>query len=255
MLIKEEKMRRILYAAILLAVLLIPAANVSAEPDQVCDYEGANWDGWWLLGEIWWTPDWLGDPEWWDVDCWNWAPGERVDTWMTRPAAWWPGGWPLDQPPIMGGWWMDAPESDQRRMSYEFSGDDYKFANMWGGYYAQFMLPRDEVWFPCSYPYKWQCNYHPAPYTYEFHSPAVMAYECYYAFPNWICLDWPWFYDDGFNLWQEAPYDTISPAVIDIFNTESPWPYGYHFELEIAGYFWKWSDLEDGWEPIIVGPE
>jgi hypothetical protein len=49
-----------------------------------------------------------------------------------------------------------------------------------------------------------------------------------------VCLDWPW---------AVAPYDTISPVVIDIFNSENPFPWGYEFELEIAGYFWKFSDI------------
>ncbi len=26
-----------------------------------------------------------------------------------------------------------------------------------------FMLPRDEVWFPCSFPLKWKCNYQVSP--------------------------------------------------------------------------------------------
>lgn len=242
-------MRRILYITVLLAMLAIPAGGVFAQGDGICDVPTA--DGWWLLGEIWWTPDWLGDPEGFDPDCWNWVPGARVDTYMTRPSTML--GWPLDQAPIMGDWWWTGPASEQRRMSYEFSGDDYKFANFWGGYYAQFMLPRDEVWFPCSYPYKWKCNYQLDPNTYEFHSPAVMAYECIIEGPYVVCLDWPWFFNDPVTgLEQAAPYDTISPAVIDVFDPESPFPIGYHFELEIAGYFWKWSDLEEPWYPIVV---
>lgn len=254
-------MRRILFATVVIAALLVPASSVFAQ----CPYQDPNADGWWILGEIWWTPDWLGAPDDPMVgghpDCAAWVPGERVDGYMTRPATWDALGnkiWPLDQAPIMGDWWMYGPQSEQRRMTYEFDGAAWKFANAWGGYYAEFMLPRDEVWFPCGYPYKWQCNYQPGPWTFEFHSPAVMAYECYIQWPYTICLDWPWFFDDdgaGPNpAVQAAPYDTISPAVIDIFNPLSALPYGYEFELEIAGYFWKWSDLKEPWYPIIVSP-
>ena len=115
------------------------------------------------------------------------------------------------------------------------AAEDWKFANEWGGYYAEFMLPRDEAWFPCSYPLKWKCNYELAPGVWEYHSPAVMAYECRWINPWTLeCLDWPWIV---------APYDTIAPVYIDIFNDQSPLPFGYWFELEIAGYFWKFTDI------------
>jgi hypothetical protein len=249
-------MRRVLFAVVMVAALLVPASSAFAQ-DGICPYDGPQADGWWLLGEIWWTPDWLAAPTdpllGGDPDCWSWFPGERVDGYMTRLST--IGGWPLLQAPIMGDWWVTLPASEQRRMTYEFEGDMWKYANDWGGYYAQFMLPRDEVWFPCSYPYKWKCNYQVNINTFEFHSPAAMAYECVLQGLALVCLDWPWYFDDGVTVTQAAPYDTISPVVIDIWNPDVPFPFGYEFELEIAGYFWKWTDLKDPWYPVICpGP-
>lgn len=223
-------MRRVVYAFLVIVLLAIPASSAFAEPQIVEQIQ----DGWWLLGEIWWTPEGMSFPDATNPDYpVGWLPFERVDAFMTRPAA--ADVWPLTQAPIMGDWWMTAAASEQRRMSY---AEDWKFANDFGGYYAEFMLPRDEVWFPCSFPYKWKCNYITpiaGGSVIEWHSPAAMAYECAWITPfDLACLDWPW---------PVAPYDTISPVLIDIFNSESVFPYGYEFELEIAGYFWKWSDI------------
>jgi hypothetical protein len=243
MLKKERKMRRVLYFVLIVAMLAIPASTAFAgEKEQIPD-------GWWLLGELWWTPD-YGDIAF-DV----WAPFERVDAYMWRPPTcdvWdydfgycvcadydfvaetcvnqFLSVWPLTQAPIMGTWWMSQPGSDYRRMSY---AEDYFLADMFGGYYAEFMLPRDEVWFPCSFPLKWKCNFI-TPTGIEYHSPAAMAYECWMEGLNLVCLDWPW---------AVAPYDTIAPVVIDIFNSENMFPYGFEYELEIAGMFWKLSDI------------
>jgi len=146
MLKKERKMRRLLYFVAIVAMLAIPASTAFADaPDAQVEQIP---DGWWLLGELWWTPD-YGDTAF-DV----WAPFERVDAYMWRPSTL--GGWPLTQAPIMGTWWATLPGSDYRRMSY---AEDYFYADMFGGYYAEFMLPRDEVWFPCSFPLKWKCNF------------------------------------------------------------------------------------------------
>jgi hypothetical protein len=220
MLIKEDiTMKRVLYTLILIAMLAVPGTALAEKPQVVEQIQ----DGWWLLGEIWWTPDALATSA-------LWGPFERVDAYMTRPSTML--GWPLTQAPIMGTWWLTMGPSEQRRMSY---AEDYFYANWWGGYYAEFMLPRDEVWFPCDWPLQWQCNYLVDPFTIEYHSPAAMAYECQFIDPfNLICLDWPW---------AVAPYDTISPVVIDIFNTEAPFPWGVQYELEIAGMFWKFSDI------------
>ena len=221
MLIKEDiTMKRVLYTLLLIAMLAVPMGTVFAEEPQVVEQIP---DGWWLLGELWWTPDALAATP-------LWGAFERVDAYMHRPSTL--AGWPLTQAPIMGTYWMEIGASQQRRMSY---AEDYFYANMFGGYYAEFMLPRDEVWFPCDWPLQWQCNYVIDPFTIEYHSPAAMAYECQMIDPfNMICLDWPW---------AVAPYDTISPVTIDIFNSEAPFPWGVQYELEIAGMFWKFSDI------------
>ena len=166
-------MRRLLYAVIIVAMLAIPAGSAFADAPKMEQIP----DGWWLLGELWWTPD-YGDPAF-DV----WAPYERVDAYMWQPSTL--AGWPLTQAPIMGTWWLGIGESDYRRMSY---AEDYFYADMFGGYYAEFMLPRDEVWFPCSFPLKWKCNF-ATPFGIEYHSPAAMAYECWFEGLNLVCLD------------------------------------------------------------------
>ena len=72
-------MRRFVYIVVLAAMLAIPVANAFAEepeaPEQV--YQ----DGWWLLGEIWTTPGWLGYP------AFPWLPGESVNAYMYRPET------------------------------------------------------------------------------------------------------------------------------------------------------------------------
>lgn len=213
-------MRKVLYILVLLAMLAVPAGSAFAAEPQVIEQIP---DGWWLLGELWWTPDALAATP-------LWAPFEPVDAYMTRPSTL--DGWPLTQAPIMGTYWMEIGASQQRRMSY---AEDYFFANAFGGYYAEFMLPRDEVWFPCDWPLQWKCNYVIDPFTIEYHSPAVMAYECRMLDPFTMeCLDWPW---------AVAPYDTISPVTIEVFNTNALYPWGVQYELEIAGMFWKFSDI------------
>jgi hypothetical protein len=210
-------MRRLLYVLLVVAMLVIPAGTAFAKekPEQIPD-------GWWLLGELWDTPD-YGNPAF-DV----WAPFERVDAYLQRPSTL--AGWPLTQAPIMGTWWATLDASQERRMSY---AEDYFYADMFGGYFAEFMLPRDEVWFPCSFPLKWKCNFI-TPNGTEYHSPAAMAYECWMEGLNLVCLDWPW---------AVAPYDTISPLNVNIYNTYNMFPYGFQYELEIAGMFWKLSDI------------
>jgi hypothetical protein len=221
--------------AVLLAMLAVPLTSAfAAEPAAVEQIP----DGQWLLGEIWWTPAYVAT----DM---IWLPGERIDSYMFRPAtclvdvdgdciagtAFWPFAWgPVGGPG--GAWWAMVPAGEQRRMSF---AEDWKFANEWGGYYAEFLLPRDEAWFPCSYPLKWKCNFELGPGVFEFHSPAYVEYEGMWVDPfTYVELIWPWVEVE----------DTVHPVVIDIGNFESQFPYGYEFELEIAGYFWYFSDIE-----------
>jgi hypothetical protein len=222
-------MKRVLYVTILLAILAIPVSTAfAAEPTYVEQIP----DGQWILGEIWWTPAYVASTP-------LWLPFERVDAYMTRVSTL--AGWPFAWGPIGGpggaAWWIDD-WSMQRRMSY---AEDWWYANEWGGYYAEFMLPRDEVWFPCSYPLKWKCNFELAPGIWELHSPAFVDYEGMWLDPfTYVELYWPWI--DWFGPVAEVQ-DVISPVVIDVANFEAAFPYGYQYELEIAGYFWKFSDI------------
>jgi hypothetical protein len=94
---------------------------------------------------------------------------------------------------------------------------------MFGWYYAEFMMPRDEVWFPCGFPLKWQCNYVIDPWTVEYHSPANMVYE-----PG---LFWPWLAD---------PMDTVSPLEVYLIDATGA---GYIIPFEVTGMYWKWTDI------------
>lgn len=205
-------MRRVLYAVLLLA-LLIPVGSAFAEPQVVEQIP----DGQWILGEIWWTPDNL-----YGADIWE--PFERVDAYLTRPAAVYPDGWPFAWGPEgiwmdVEPWWWSGPQSQQRRMSY---AEDWLYATEWGGYYAEFLLPRDEVWYPCSFPLKWKCDYEVAPNVWVYHAPQVVVLE-------------------GLLPVAFEPADTISPLVIDIMDAEMEW--NVQYQLEIVGYTWYASDI------------
>jgi hypothetical protein len=214
-------MRRVLYTLLVLA-LLVPAGSVFAEPQIVQQTP----DGQWVLGEVWTTPDDLfGMP--------IWEPFERVDAFMTRPAASYPDGWPFEWGPVgfwedVDPWWWSGPQSAQRRMSY---AEDWFFASEWGGYYAEFLLPRDEVWYPCDWPLQWKCDYEIAAGVWEVHSPQLVIVEPDPADP-WggeiFFLNWP-------------PFDTISPVVIDIQDAEKE--LGVQYQLEIIGYTYYASDI------------
>lgn len=226
-------MRRLLYAVLFLA-LLIPTGSVFAEPQVIDQYE----DGMWLLGEIWWTPDWLyGEPIWEAEDEVTGLP-ERVDAFLTRPSTL--EGWPFEWGPYqfwdgvdadllpsdyvdVDPWYLPKEQSSQRRISY---AEDWLYATEWGGYYAEFLLPRDEAWFPCSFPNKWACDFEVAPNDWVYHSPQLVVWE-------------PGGAQEGILLWD--PYDTVSPLVVDIQDEEKE--FGVQFQLEIIGYTWYASDI------------
>jgi hypothetical protein len=247
MLTKEEKMRRVLYVSVVLAMLLGTVGVAWAEePEQgpiiVGDYDAD------LLGDV------------WTYYYGGFFPGERVDVYLYRPAtaywnagtqAWEAQGWPLAEGPYWGTWWwgsdadaavnmyMPAPEEPEyyqyndsayRRMNLTNEDAVFLYADTFGWYYAEFMHSRDEVWYPCSFPLKWKCNYWADASTYVYHSPAVMAYECIGP----LCLDWPW----------TAPYDTVGPLEAHTFGElywyGSPW---YIEPYEVLGYYWKFEDL------------
>jgi hypothetical protein len=222
MLIKEETMKRLLIATLALVLLLTTFGTAFAQ-DSI-DV---------VLGEV------------WTFGSGPWFPFQRVDTYMYRPST--EAGWPHDSLPFAGAVWAVYPEGQMNRQSWPA----WAFANELGLYYAEFMLPRDEAYFPCGYPYKWQCNSYmidPAnpfgPPIREYHSPWWQAdFEAGLAWPyvDWIVLDET---DGDFEAaWLYAnPQDTIHPvSVIQTDGIDE-----FEFELQVLGYFWKVSDLEDG---------
>ena len=218
-------MRRLLYFVIVIAMLAIPASSAfAAERPQSADQP--IFAGQFYLGEIVWVS--VGG---------LFDPGERADAWLTRPAAVFPTSWPLVAAPIggLGGaWWVTEGSSMTRRMSY--AEDPNLVANDWGIWNAIFMLPRDEVWYPCSFPLKWKCNFEIAPGLFELHSPALVVYDA--SIPAFMQY-WPW--EDIFGPVADVQ-DTISPMWLDVMNY-GPVSKAFNFDLEIVGYEWKWSDI------------
>jgi len=235
-------MRRVLYVLIVVAMLAVPASSVfAAEPQIVEQIPGGDW----YLGEL--VPISVG----------GWLPGERVDAWLTRPATEDALGntiWPLvTQAPPVGPtgnlWWWTGGASEQRRWSFaETQGTPFETADMFGVWAAILMLPRDEVWYPCSFPLKWKCNYYDAlEGAYYLHSPQTLNFAPSYCDEDGLnCMPfpvafryWPWM--DIFGAAAD-PKDTVSPLWIDVQNYGVV-PAGVQFEVVITGYDWKWSDI------------
>jgi hypothetical protein len=248
-------MRRVLFATIVLVLLLGSFSSAFAdEPQRVEQAQPAT------LGEVWWFYYPFGAPGI-RVDAYMYRPGTAL--WVPNPALsqggdWVALGWPFAGGPTWGTWWWGAqsvdgdvhiapPEdptvatandSEQRRMNlsgHAANPDDpdpiFLYTDVWGYYYAEFMFSRDEVWFPCSYPLKWKCNYTIDAWTTEFHSPREMWYECIQVAPGiWECLDWPWALE---------PADTVSPLEVYLIDE---FGFAWIIPFEITGYFWNWSD-------------
>jgi len=199
-------MKRMLFATLVLVLLFGSVSSAfAAEPQQVLPV---------VLGDVIFINAAFG------------APGIRVDAYLFRPSTL--AGWPFVGGPVNGTYFMPIGESEMRRQSYPA----YQFTDDFGFYFAEFMLPRDEVWYPCSFPLKWKCNYEVAPGVIEYHSPAMMVFECREVAPMVLeCLNWPW---------AGNPMDTVAPlevSVIDEFG------FAYTFPLEVLGMFWKFSDI------------
>ena len=172
-------MRKVLFTAVALVMLLslFASSAFAAEPKRVDASNQAQ------LGEVWW------------FYFSGFAPGERVDAYMYRPSTM--AGWPFVDAPVAGTWWWTGGDSAVRRQSWPA----YQYADDWGFYFTMFMLPRDEVWYPCSFPLKWKCNYAIDPFTTEWHSPATQPFEA--------GMYWPWLdYSAAAN-----PMDTVSPVM------------------------------------------
>jgi hypothetical protein len=171
------------------------------------------------------------------------VPGERVDMYLYRPSTL--AGWPFPGGPYWGTWWWTLPESEMRRQSWPA----WQFADGFGVYFAEFMLPRDEVWYPCGLPYNWNCSFviDPGdpinPPIIEYHSP---AYEGNFE----AGLEWPHF--DAYTYyvlgdWAGAkamanPMDCVSPLEAHMIGESG---HSVVFSMEVDGYFWKSSDLEE----------
>jgi len=233
-------MRRVLYVLIVVAMLAVPASSVFAEEPQIIEQTP--------VGEVY-----LGELVLVVVD--GWLPYERVDAWLTRPAtvdAFGDTVWPLvTQDPIVGPtgnmWWWTGPASEQRRWSFsETQGTIFETADIFGIWGAILMLPRDEVWYPCSFPLKWKCNYY-VEGQYYLHSPQTLNFlpSSLEVFPPALRY-WPW--EDIFGAAAD-PKDTISPLWIDVQNYGRPAepfnepPIGVQFEAVVTGYDWRWSDV------------
>jgi len=164
------------------------------------------------------------------------GPYEGVDVYLYRPSTL--EGWPFTTGPDFGTYFWPMDESAWRRQSYP----DYQEADVLGNYYAEFMLPRDEAWYPCSYPYKWNCNILGAGAV-EFHSPVWQ--DDFEAGLAWPYYDSVYFEatDDFLGAWLLAnPMDTVHPHVV-IIDAES-FDVAVGIPVEVLGYYWKVSDLE-----------
>jgi len=206
-------MRKVLFVAVALVMLLslFAGSAVAAEPKRTDQLIQAQ------LGEV------------WGFYFGGFFPYERVDAFLYRPATVDFLGntiWPFVDPPTAGTWWWTGEGSTVRRQSWP----TYQYADGAGYYFTAFMLPRDEVWFPCSYPFKWKCNYIVNPVTMEWHSPADQTnFE--------TGLYWPWLDLDP----AADPQDTVSPLEVWLVGDSG---FAWTIPFEITGYFWKYSDFE-----------
>ena len=203
-------MKRVLFVTVVLVMLLSSFSTAfAAEPQRVDQATPA------MLGDVWWFYFDFG------------LPYIGVDAYLYRPSTL--GGWPWAGPDV-GTWWWTGPDSEQRRQSWPA----YQMTDGWGWYYAEFMFPRDEVWYPCGFPLQWKCNYEIDPFGgMEWHSPAAMLYECRFLNPFVLeCLDWPWLVN---------PMDTVSPMEVYLIDQFGG---AYIIPFEILGMYWKYSDIE-----------
>jgi hypothetical protein len=244
-------MRRVLFVSVVLALLLGTAGTAFAQKNG-CGEEPTYPDA--QLGEIWWFV------------ATGYDPFERVDVHLYRPSTLgyeWPWQCPVDDAevvddgPYYGDFFASAPATDPTEFRQTFPA--WRYANNYGAYYGEFMLPREDTWYPCDWPFQWKCNWvwfpgvpdllHPVPPDIEWHSPADQGN---FEFP----LIWPWY--DEWVLWitdgdllaafgAANPMDTVAPLEAIVYSANhDPW----RVRWEITGYYWKWTDLNDGWTPI-----
>lgn len=205
----------------------------------------------------------------WPIDMYLWRPPTRYLCYDFDEEEWiWPGDpdhpnadfgyyWPFVWNAQSDDTWFrktwDNPDGARRQ-----SWPTFQTTDEYGFYTGRFMLPRDEVWYPCGYPCNWECNFYNANTdTYTFHSPEEIFFvypEDAAAFdPLQFPLYWPWQWDVNYGWVADAdPADTVAPLTLWLVEgmydtyidfTDSP-AWG---EYEITGYFWKTSDMIPNW--------
>lgn len=155
----------------------------------------------------------LGDFIIFNVD--GYFPYERVDGFLYRPSTL--AGWPLEFPwdlaggPNFGTAFAEYPASLLRRQTWPRD----QFADPAGVYSGFFMMPRDEAWYPCSFPLKWKCGDHSMVDQTQFEPPLV----------------WPWLFN---------PQDVVHPVEIWFIGAS-----GWYWvaPVEVTGMYWLISDI------------
>jgi hypothetical protein len=231
MLIKESKMKRTLFVLTMLVVFSMLAGTAFADesawgkaPDGVAASPTQNYI---LMGDQMQFDFLVLDP-WFQP--WPFYP---IDISLYRPSTL--AGWPLLQPPTAGTGWLMVDESEFRRQTWPKN----KATNEFGLYQAKFMLPRENTWFPCGYPCRWQCDFYDGlADTWDRHAPLVLI--ALQTLPEllWTPLYWP-----NAIFGDPVAADAIHPLEAwafegDTFNALAIWEY------EVDGYYWKPTDLE-----------
>jgi hypothetical protein len=234
-------MKKIVYAVVVLAMLALPVSSAFASEPNVSDA--------WIPAPGYYGDVVLGQPL--PFAATGFIPNSRVDGWLFRPPTvdlWgnplpWPLNYVPNTPPTAAGYaWALLGGSNIRRVTFaETEGTVFERADSFGNYLVPVMLPRDEVWYPCSFPLKWKCNYNIGTPAEEFHSPRFMVYG-----PG-TPLQWPWI--DGIPGVLPAfgaasdPQDVISPLWIIVSDYQDP-QYGWVWEATVLGMGWVRSDYD-----------
>lgn len=248
-------MRTKLFAiALVLAVTLSITGTAFAGNDTPADSQGyfgvaPVWDpfefdpAYTILGSVWDFEFWLCDPTSPAGTCVT-VPNYPVNIWLYSPDT--TGGWPLDMAQTAGTWFLPIGSSPFRRQSWP----SYQGTNEFGYYYSEFMLPRDEAWYPCSFPCKWKCNFiDPVTGTYYDHSP----YTLIYVYREPVGAIWDLLYP---LYWPYADplADTVHPleayateGLLESFILDPGRADLLDWEFEVQGYFWSTRDLEVEW--------
>ena len=182
-------MRRVLFLTLVVVMLLSISTSVFADQPQQVDQ---NYVG--QLGEVWFH------------NYGGFWPYEQVDAQLHRPSTL--VSWPFPDPPAVGSAWAVVGESAYRRQTFAYAdGDGYVFTG--------FKLPKEETWYPCSFPLKWKCGLH-SPATQPFQPPLV----------------WPY---------ASNPMDIVAPLEVVLEGTVSGNTWVIPFE--ITGYFWRVAEV------------